>query len=80
MESEFRFKSFKRKFSSATYVYNLMIGCPEKNKENCPKKALEQRNKKPRLNFKAKFVLRWGFEQLDPGRQIPSTLYCAQKS
>ena len=57
-----------------------MIGCPEKNKENCPKKALEQRNKKPRLNFKPKFVLRWGFEQLDPGRQIPSTLYCAQKS
>ena len=34
-----RLESFKRKFSSATFVYNLMIGCPEKNRENHTKKA-----------------------------------------
>ena len=51
MESDSRLGSLKRKFSSATFKYNLMIGCPEKNKENYPKEAFEQRNKETQIKI-----------------------------
>ena len=39
----FRSESFKRKFILVIFVYNLMIRCSEKNKENYPKKAFKQK-------------------------------------
>ena len=51
MESDSRLGSLKRKFSSATFKYNLMIGFPEKNKENYPKEAFEQRNKETQIKI-----------------------------
>ena len=45
MKSDFRSESFKRKFSTIFFVYNLIIGCSIRNRKNCPIKAFEQRNK-----------------------------------
>ena len=50
VKSDFRFESFKRKFSSIRFDHNLMIGCPTKNKGNYSKKAIEQRFRNPDKN------------------------------
>ena len=44
-------KTFKRKFCTTTFVYNWMIGCPAKNRENCPKKAFQERNKETQIKI-----------------------------
>ena len=51
MKSDFRLESFKGKFHSNFFVYNLMIGCPKRIRGNYPEKALDQRNKEPGLKF-----------------------------
>ena len=45
MKSDFEIENFKRKVSLILFVWNLIIGCSIKNKENYPEKAFEQRNK-----------------------------------
>ena len=44
MKFDFRSESFKRKLNLIHFVSNLIIECSKKNRENDPKKALEQRN------------------------------------
>ena len=46
MKFDFRseFQSFERKSTSTNFVYNFIIRCSKKNKENYPEGALEQRN------------------------------------
>ena len=44
MKFAFRSESCKRNFSTIPFVYNLMIGCPNKNKGNYLKKALKKVN------------------------------------
>ena len=52
MKSDFRFESFIRKLRNIPLVYNLLIhGCPEKDRENYPKKAFEQRNKETQIKI-----------------------------
>ena len=45
MKFDFMSESFERKSISVIFVYNLMIGCCKKSKENYLKKAFEQRNR-----------------------------------
>ena len=45
MKFDFRSESFERKSSSVIFVYKLIIGCSKKKKDNCSKKAFEQRKK-----------------------------------
>ena len=45
MRFDFRYESFKRKFSSNLFASNLIIGCSKKNGENFTLKTLGQRNK-----------------------------------
>lgn len=40
MKSDFSSKSCKR--TTVLFVYNMMIGCSETNRENDPKKAFEK--------------------------------------
>ena len=40
MKSDFRSESLKREFTITHFVYNLMIGCYEKNRENYPNNSL----------------------------------------
>ena len=46
----------KGKFSLILFVYNLMIGCFKKKKENNPRNAFEKR-KKPGLKFNPRLAL-----------------------
>ena len=59
MKFDFRSESFERKSISVIFVYNLMIGCCKKSKENYLKKAFEQRNREPGSKFhnKGRLVL-----------------------
>ena len=51
VKSDFRFESFIRKLRNIPLVYNLLIhGCPEKDGENYPEKAFEQRNKETQID------------------------------
>ena len=45
MKSDLRSKLHKRKLSPIHFVYNLMFECPSKNKENCARKAFEQKDR-----------------------------------
>ena len=45
-------KAFKEKFSIILFVNNLMIGWSQKNKENDPKRAFEQRSKEAQIKIK----------------------------
>ena len=58
MKSDFRFESFIRKLRNIPLVYNLLIhGCPEKDRENYPKRLLNKGIKKPRLKSNPGVVL-----------------------
>ena len=45
VKSDLRSKLHKRKLSPILFVYNLMFECPSKNKENCARKAFEQKDR-----------------------------------
>ena len=51
VKSNFRFESLNKKLTLIPFIYNLMIGYPKKDRENCPKGAFEQRNKETRIKI-----------------------------
>ena len=48
---DFRYESLRSKFRFILFVYNLMIGCSKKKKENYLGKCFRQQKKKPGLKF-----------------------------
>ena len=51
VKSDFRFESLNKKLTIIPFIYNLMIGYPKKDRENCRKGAFEQRNKETRITI-----------------------------
>ena len=57
MKSVFRSGNLKRRFSLILFVYNLMMGCTKKYRENCLKRHLSEEIKKPGFKFNPELVL-----------------------
>ena len=57
MRSDFRSKSFNEYKMYNLFVYNLLIGCCEKNEESHPYRFSDKGIKKPRLKFNLGLVL-----------------------
>ena len=51
MKFEFRYESIKRKFSLILFIYNLMIGCSKKNRENYRGKCFGTKEEETGLRF-----------------------------
>ena len=49
VKSHFRYESCKRIFGIILFFYNLMLGSSKKDRENCLKKAFEERNKETQI-------------------------------
>ena len=57
VESDFRFDSFKRKFSQIIFVHNMILWCSKNNTGHYPKRLLNKGIKKPKLKFNLGLVL-----------------------
>ena len=57
VESDFRFDSFKRKFSQIIFVHNMILWCSKNDTGHYPKRPLNKGIKKPKLKFNLGLVL-----------------------
>ena len=51
MKFELRYESFKSKFTSVLFAYNLVSGHSKKNRENYPRERFDKKRNKPRLKL-----------------------------